>query len=220
MNRHYDVSVQKTIESDRHADLAAQARAMTGKLSAKVEELLAEYIAKERHSHSHSAGALELQRATSEWKAFTEAHGSFADEFPRCDRPVRCSRQCRPEHEHPVRARRSVEHFRHLATPRRRPLIRKSKLFADPIPLHPGTHHRRPPRDPATPGNDLDTAVRAQHTYRHTEGPGPDPHRRPGRAVHPLVRLAPNTAAGVANCVPPSALRAPSPAGGGRESIA
>ncbi|CEI19620.1 conserved hypothetical protein [Xanthomonas citri pv. citri] len=90
---------KKTIESDRHADLAAQARAMTGKLSAKVEGLLAEYIAKERHSHS--AGALELQRATSEWKAFTEAHGSFADEFPRCDRPARCSRQCRPEHEHP-----------------------------------------------------------------------------------------------------------------------
>ncbi len=40
------------------------------------------------------------------------------------------------------------------------------------------------------------------------------------RAIHPLVRLAPNTAAGVTNCVPPSALRAPSPAGGGRESIA
>lgn len=52
---------------------------MTGNLSAKVEELLAEYVTKERDSHS--ARAMELQRAASEWKAFTDAHGAFADEF-------------------------------------------------------------------------------------------------------------------------------------------
>lgn len=52
---------------------------MTGNLSAKVEELLADYVTKERDSHS--ARAMELQRAASEWKTFTDAHGSFADEF-------------------------------------------------------------------------------------------------------------------------------------------
>ncbi|UWI58647.1 type II toxin-antitoxin system CcdA family antitoxin [Xanthomonas oryzae pv. oryzae] len=51
---------------------------MTGNVSAKVEALLAEYVTKERDSHS--ARALALQRAASEWKASTEAHGSFGDE--------------------------------------------------------------------------------------------------------------------------------------------
>ncbi|APO96516.1 type II toxin-antitoxin system CcdA family antitoxin [Xanthomonas vesicatoria] len=80
MNRYYDVSAQKKpLNLTINADLASQARAMTGNLSAKVEELLAEYVTKERDNHS--ARALELQRAASEWKSFTEAHGSFADEF-------------------------------------------------------------------------------------------------------------------------------------------
>ena len=42
-------------------------------------ELLADYVTKERDSHS--ARAMELQRAASEWKTFTDAHDSFADEF-------------------------------------------------------------------------------------------------------------------------------------------
>ncbi|PPU04609.1 type II toxin-antitoxin system CcdA family antitoxin [Xanthomonas arboricola] len=80
MNRYYDVSAQKKpLNLTINADLVSQARAMTGNLSAKVEELLADYVTNERDSHS--ARALELQRAASEWKAFTETYGSFADEF-------------------------------------------------------------------------------------------------------------------------------------------
>ncbi|NMI50485.1 plasmid maintenance protein CcdB [Xanthomonas hortorum pv. taraxaci] len=80
MSRYYDSSAQKKpLNLTINSDLASQARAMTGNLSAKVEELLAEYVTKERDSHS--ARAVELQRAASEWKTYTEAHGSFADEF-------------------------------------------------------------------------------------------------------------------------------------------
>ena len=80
MSRYYDTSAQKKpLNLTINSDLAAQARAMTGNLSAKVEELLADYVTKERDSHS--ARAMELQRAASEWKPFTDAHGSFADEF-------------------------------------------------------------------------------------------------------------------------------------------
>lgn len=74
MNRYYDVSAQKKpLNLTINADLAAQARTLTGNLSAKVEALLAEYVTKERDSHS--ARALALQRAASEWKAFTESRG-------------------------------------------------------------------------------------------------------------------------------------------------
>ncbi|NMI20607.1 plasmid maintenance protein CcdB [Xanthomonas hortorum pv. pelargonii] len=80
MSRYYDSSAQKKpLNLTINSDLASQARAMTGNLSAKVEELLADYVTKEREGHS--ARAMELQRSASEWKAFTEAHGSFADEF-------------------------------------------------------------------------------------------------------------------------------------------
>ncbi|MFC7519756.1 type II toxin-antitoxin system CcdA family antitoxin [Xanthomonas populi] len=80
MSRYYDSSAQKKrLNLTINADLAYQARAMTGNLSAKIEELLAEYATKERDSHS--ARAMELQRAASQWKTFTEVHGSFADEF-------------------------------------------------------------------------------------------------------------------------------------------
>ncbi|KAB7772480.1 type II toxin-antitoxin system CcdA family antitoxin [Xanthomonas maliensis] len=78
MSRYYDVSAQtKQLNPTINSDLAAQARAMAGTLPAKVEELLAEYVTKERDSHS--ARTLELQRAASEWTTFTKAHGSFAD---------------------------------------------------------------------------------------------------------------------------------------------
>lgn len=72
MNRYYDVSAQKKpLNLTINADLAAQARTLTGNLSAKVEALLPEYVTKERDSHS--ARALALQRAASEWQAFTES---------------------------------------------------------------------------------------------------------------------------------------------------
>lgn len=74
MNRYYDVSAQKKpLNLTINADLAAQARTLTGNLSAKVEALLPEYVTKERDSHS--ARALALQRAASEWHAFTESRG-------------------------------------------------------------------------------------------------------------------------------------------------
>ncbi|MCC8468844.1 type II toxin-antitoxin system CcdA family antitoxin [Xanthomonas phaseoli] len=61
------------------ADLAAQAGAMTGKLSARVAEPVTEYVTRNRDSLSARAHA--LQRAASEWKAFIEVHDSFADGF-------------------------------------------------------------------------------------------------------------------------------------------
>ncbi|MBO9738917.1 type II toxin-antitoxin system CcdA family antitoxin [Xanthomonas axonopodis pv. begoniae] len=77
MHRYHESSAQKTpLHPTSKADLAAQARAMTGKLSARVEEPVTEYVTRKRDSLSARARA--LQRAASEWKAF-EVHDFFAD---------------------------------------------------------------------------------------------------------------------------------------------
>ncbi|OQP73455.1 plasmid maintenance protein CcdB [Xanthomonas phaseoli pv. syngonii LMG 9055] len=79
-HRYHEASAQKKpLHPTSKTDLAAHARAMTGKLSAIVEEPLTEYVTRERDSLSARARA--LQRAASEWKAFTEVHDSFADGF-------------------------------------------------------------------------------------------------------------------------------------------
>ncbi len=59
-------------------DLVSQAKGMTDNLSAVVESLLAEYVAKQseaRHAKAHQADT-----ASRTWNAFNERQGSFADE--------------------------------------------------------------------------------------------------------------------------------------------
>ncbi|MFK3845989.1 type II toxin-antitoxin system CcdA family antitoxin [Stenotrophomonas sp. NPDC078853] len=62
-----------------NSDLVAQAKALTGNLSGKVEALLAEFVASEHELQG--ARRRELARAAEEWGAFVETHGSLADEF-------------------------------------------------------------------------------------------------------------------------------------------
>lgn len=59
-------------------DLLAQAKGMTNNLSAVVESLLADYVAKQneaRYARAHHADT-----AAEAWNAFNERAGSFADE--------------------------------------------------------------------------------------------------------------------------------------------
>ncbi len=80
MTSSYDISAQKrAVNLTLNSDLVAQARAMTGNLSAKVESLLAEFVSREHEIHG--ARARGLQRSAEEWREFTQSHGSFADEF-------------------------------------------------------------------------------------------------------------------------------------------
>jgi antitoxin CcdA len=58
--------------------LVSQAREMTPNLSAVVEALLADYIAK--HNKARQDKAKNADRAVQTWNAFNERHGSFADE--------------------------------------------------------------------------------------------------------------------------------------------
>jgi post-segregation antitoxin (ccd killing protein) len=59
-------------------DLVAEARTLTDNLSSIVESLLAEFIANERARRAAQEEA--LQQAVASWNAFSEKHGSFADE--------------------------------------------------------------------------------------------------------------------------------------------
>ncbi|MFT4045859.1 MAG: type II toxin-antitoxin system CcdA family antitoxin [Solimonas sp.] len=60
-------------------DLVAQARTMTGNLSAEVESLLAAYVQQQRQLRDAEAESLRLSVAA--WNAWADRHGSFADEF-------------------------------------------------------------------------------------------------------------------------------------------
>lgn len=80
MSRPYDtVAPKKPVNLTLNADLVRQARAMTGNLSAKVEELLTDYVLAERAARD--ARATGLARAAAGWKAHLDANGAFADEF-------------------------------------------------------------------------------------------------------------------------------------------
>ena len=59
--------------------LVAQARQMTGNLSAEVESMLADFV--QRQKQLREAEAQRLKRAATAWNRFAEKHGSFADEF-------------------------------------------------------------------------------------------------------------------------------------------
>ena len=59
--------------------LVAQARQMTGNLSAEVESMLADFV--QRQKQLREAEAQRLRRAAMAWNRFAEKQGSFADEF-------------------------------------------------------------------------------------------------------------------------------------------
>ncbi|MDX3932912.1 MAG: type II toxin-antitoxin system CcdA family antitoxin [Stenotrophomonas sp.] len=80
MTARYDPSGQKrAVKLTLNSDLVAQAKALTGNLSGRVEALLAELVASEHELQG--ARRRELARAAEEWGAFVETHGSLADEF-------------------------------------------------------------------------------------------------------------------------------------------
>ena len=59
--------------------LVAQARQMTGNLSAEVESMLADFV--QRQAQLRETEARRLKRTAATWNAFADGHGSFADEF-------------------------------------------------------------------------------------------------------------------------------------------
>ena len=77
----FDTSARKRpVNLSLNEDLVAQARQLTDNLSAEVENLLADFVVRqraERDEHRES-----LQRAARQWGEFTRKHGSLSDEFP------------------------------------------------------------------------------------------------------------------------------------------
>jgi len=59
-------------------DLVSQAKGMTNNLSGVVEQLLAEYVAKQNNARQEKARHAEV--AAQAWNVFNERSGSFADE--------------------------------------------------------------------------------------------------------------------------------------------
>lgn len=59
-------------------DLVSQAKGMTTNLSGVVEQLLADYVAKQHHARQEKAR--NAGKVAAAWNAFNERFGSFADE--------------------------------------------------------------------------------------------------------------------------------------------
>ena len=79
MKAAYDLAARKRpVNLTLNEDLVAQARSVTGNLSAVIESLLADFLAAEKQRR---AGEAQMVRATvATWNRFAEKHGSFADE--------------------------------------------------------------------------------------------------------------------------------------------
>ena len=60
-------------------ELVSEAKALAGNLSAKVEELLADYVQREHAVRSQRQRDADI--ACREWNAVLDAHGSFADTY-------------------------------------------------------------------------------------------------------------------------------------------
>jgi antitoxin CcdA len=75
----YNVAARKRpVNLTLNEDLVAQARAVTDNLSAVVESLLADYLAREQDRRAAEADAVRETVAT--WNRFADEQGSFADE--------------------------------------------------------------------------------------------------------------------------------------------
>jgi antitoxin CcdA len=75
----YDMDARKrAVNLTLNEDLVAQARSMTGNLSAVIETLLAAFVAEEKRRRVAETQLVQATVAT--WNRFAEEHGSFADE--------------------------------------------------------------------------------------------------------------------------------------------
>jgi post-segregation antitoxin (ccd killing protein) len=75
----YDVDARKRpVNLTLNEDLVAQARAVTGNLSAVVESLLAEYLTQAKQRRAAEADA--VRQTVALWNRFAERAGSFADD--------------------------------------------------------------------------------------------------------------------------------------------
>lgn len=72
-------AVKKPVNLSLNADLVARARRLTDNLSAEVEALLADFVA--RQTHAREVEVERLRRAAAAWNDYAERHGSFADEL-------------------------------------------------------------------------------------------------------------------------------------------
>lgn len=68
---------KRAVNLTLNEQVVAQARALTGNLSAKVEELLIEYVQREHDARTQHQR--EADTACREWNAVLDAYGSFAD---------------------------------------------------------------------------------------------------------------------------------------------
>ena len=78
MPAHNGAARKRPVNLTLNEDLVAQARAVTGNLSAVVESLLADYIIQERQRRAAEADVVRETVAT--WNRFAEKVGSFADD--------------------------------------------------------------------------------------------------------------------------------------------
>jgi post-segregation antitoxin (ccd killing protein) len=79
MKPSYDVSARKRpVNLTLNEDLVSRAKGIAGNLSAVVESLLADYVAKEQIARVAQPKA--VQATVAAWNQFATGHGSFADE--------------------------------------------------------------------------------------------------------------------------------------------
>lgn len=72
-------AAKRAVNLSLNEDLVAQARKLTGNLSAEVESLLAGFVTRERRAVDEEAESLRRCAQTSD--AFLERAGSLSDEF-------------------------------------------------------------------------------------------------------------------------------------------
>ncbi len=70
---------KRPVNLSLNEQLVSEARALSGNLSAKVEELLTEYVQREHGARARRQRAADI--ACREWNAVLDAHGSFADAY-------------------------------------------------------------------------------------------------------------------------------------------
>ena len=79
MKRPYDLSARKRpVNLTLNEDLVSRAKGIANNLSAVVESLLADYVA--RDANERAAKSKAVQATVAAWNVFGEANGSFADE--------------------------------------------------------------------------------------------------------------------------------------------
>jgi post-segregation antitoxin (ccd killing protein) len=80
MKSGYDIGARKRpVNLTLNEDLVGQAKRMTDNLSAVVEALLADYVAREQRERLEKSKLAEVTAA--QWNKFNAEKGSFADEY-------------------------------------------------------------------------------------------------------------------------------------------